>query len=97
MNRPSHVHEKDSIKRAVERQLRGRNRRGGKVKKTIKAWAGFCDGKISTERIAGESNDHVFSVYKTRKDAKYEANGVSRYADLRRVEISFDNEEPEAK
>jgi hypothetical protein len=53
--------------------------------RTVKAWAGFSDGKIDLDLcIGGEpphrSDDKIYgAIYRVRKDAPYE--------DVRRVEI----------
>lgn len=56
-----------------------------KKTKAVRAWAGFCDGKIDLDLTIGGSPPHMSddniygAIYKRKKDAPYD--------DVRRVEI----------
>lgn len=56
-----------------------------KTKQSIKAWAGFTDGKLlfyTVDDCFGGSNYHESpAIFKTRKEAK------AQFEDVRRVEI----------
>lgn len=55
------------------------------MKKTIKAWAGICDGKLNTGWIESAGfKDSLYGIFRNRKEAR------SRYQMVLPVTITYE-------